>query len=365
MIIVVCRKQIKGSVCENVRLHNTGGINILKTRIPLQTGEDTSVAPSKSIDPNKKESGVWKQGRWPANVFLTTPTQQKLDEQSGIQVSGMAGNSSRGWGVANDVSLTTWKSYDSCGYGDTGGASRYFKVLDTHQELVDYLHTMITPTQINGKCLVILENLNTHDFTQYDTEHFHSVIVKGTPTEIVGQELHRVCKPGSFLMLMSTPEEPTGAIGACVLEDIGFQIRDSIFHMDEHNSQFMYSTKASKNERTQGTHNIDLGGLKHGNFHPTVKPITIMEWCLQDIPTDSIVIDPFLGSGTTGVACTKTKHNFIGIELNPEYIQICDARVRHWNTHYNAWNPISITSDVIVEEKPSETITLENLLGLE
>ena len=55
-----------------------------------------------------------------------------------------------------------------------------------------------------------------------------------------------------------------------------------------------------------------------------------MEWCGRDIAPNSKVVDPFLGSGTTGVAMSRLGHDFVGIELNPEYAEICEARIRYW-----------------------------------
>lgn len=63
-------------------------------------------------------------------------------------------------------------------------------------------------------------------------------------------------------------------------------------------------------------------------FHPTQKPICLMEWLLRDFtsPGDT-VLDPFMGSGTTGVACVNLGRNFIGIELDPHYCDIARARI--------------------------------------
>ena len=55
-------------------------------------------------------------------------------------------------------------------------------------------------------------------------------------------------------------------------------------------------------------------------FHPTQKPVGLMEWCILYLPKDVItILDPFMGSGTTGVACVQTGRNFIGIEIDEKY----------------------------------------------
>ena len=72
--------------------------------------------------------------------------------------------------------------------------------------------------------------------------------------------------------------------------------------------------------------------LKHNQterHHPTQKPVGLMKWCLEQakIPIGATVLDPFMGSGTTGVACVQTGRNFIGIEIDPGYFEIAQRRI--------------------------------------
>jgi len=62
--------------------------------------------------------------------------------------------------------------------------------------------------------------------------------------------------------------------------------------------------------------------------HPTQKPVALMRWCIERIskPGDTI-LDPFMGSGTTGVACMQLGRNFIGIEIDPQYHAIAKRRI--------------------------------------
>jgi DNA modification methylase len=62
--------------------------------------------------------------------------------------------------------------------------------------------------------------------------------------------------------------------------------------------------------------------------HPTVKPTNLMEWLIKHYSEEGhIILDPFMGSGTTGVACKNLNRNFIGIELNPEYCEMAKQRI--------------------------------------
>lgn len=70
---------------------------------------------------------------------------------------------------------------------------------------------------------------------------------------------------------------------------------------------------------------------KTHNHHPTVKPLAVMEYLcrLTATPTGGIVLDPFCGSGSTGVACATTGRKFIGIDISAEYCEIARKRIEH------------------------------------
>jgi site-specific DNA-methyltransferase (adenine-specific) len=61
--------------------------------------------------------------------------------------------------------------------------------------------------------------------------------------------------------------------------------------------------------------------------HPTQKPLAVMAWCLEQFPAVETVLDPFMGSGTTGVACVNLGRKFIGIEIEPKYFDIACRRI--------------------------------------
>lgn len=62
-------------------------------------------------------------------------------------------------------------------------------------------------------------------------------------------------------------------------------------------------------------------------FHPTTKPLELMKWCLEFFPEVHSIFDPFLGSGTTLVACKQLNRNGVGIEISPEYCEIAKRRL--------------------------------------
>lgn len=106
-------------------------------------------------------------------------------------------------------------------------------------------------------------------------------------------------------------------------------------------ARFYYCAKASRSDRNYGME--DPGPqLKHGdtlrkvenaelkgNIHPTVKPNDLMRYlCRLVTPPNGIVLDPFMGSGSTGIAAIQEGFRFIGIERDPEYFDIAVKRIR-------------------------------------
>lgn len=68
--------------------------------------------------------------------------------------------------------------------------------------------------------------------------------------------------------------------------------------------------------------------LRKGNIHPTVKPVGIMRWLIDLLPDHvNVICDPFMGSGTTGIAAKEAKREFIGVELNASSVVISTARI--------------------------------------
>ena len=120
-------------------------------------------------------------------------------------------------------------------------------------------------------------------------------------------------------------------------------------------SRFFYCAKASKAERNIGCEGLEKkvgvgnfmaeakwindprspnGGYEaapskpQSNSHPTVKPLALMEYLVKLVSREGqVVLDPFMGSGTTGMACKKLDREFIGIEMMPEYMEIAKRRI--------------------------------------
>ena len=121
-------------------------------------------------------------------------------------------------------------------------------------------------------------------------------------------------------------------------------------------SRFFYVAKASSRERNAGLERFEArainiteghgrgpvntskksdGGVRENrprqNTHPTVKPIALMRWLVRLVtPPGGVVLDPFAGSGTTGCACALEGFEFVGVEREPEYVDLANARIAWW-----------------------------------
>ena len=101
-------------------------------------------------------------------------------------------------------------------------------------------------------------------------------------------------------------------------------------------SRYFYSGKASQAERS--------AALEAKNRHPTVKPIALMRHLIRLItPPGGMILDPFLGSGTTGIAAQLEGFDFIGIEKDPAYAELARKRIEAWRIH--------LTDDLKTEPK--------------
>ena len=124
---------------------------------------------------------------------------------------------------------------------------------------------------------------------------------------------------------------------------------EEVLEVFEESSRFFYCAKASKAERNMGLDDYEekqvtdgtirsnqetartfgANSAKRKNYHPTVKPIKLMEYLVRLItPKEGIVLEPFAGSGTTLIACKQQGFNYIGIEREQEYCDIAEARLK-------------------------------------
>lgn len=115
-------------------------------------------------------------------------------------------------------------------------------------------------------------------------------------------------------------------------------------------SRLFYCAKATRQEREAGCGELPVRrvplytGRSHGprlvrNTHPTVKPIELMRWLVRlAVPEGGVILDPFCGSGSTGIAAVMEGRRFVGIERGGQYVDVACARLLHWS-HQAAGEP--------------------------
>jgi len=155
---------------------------------------------------------------------------------------------------------------------------------------------------------------------------------------------------GSDEVLDLFPETKTGKVASHSTKGMWGSGADTSYQdIDNGGSaaRFFYCAKASKKDRNEGCEELEDKQYSHDgrnkeienayqrnksvatNNHPTVKPTKLMQYLVRLVtPKGGKVLDPFMGSGSTGKACKLEGFDFVGIEMNPEYVEIAKARIK-------------------------------------
>lgn len=208
---------------------------------------------------------------------------------------------------------------------------------------------------INGDRLA-----NSHEGEAYGTVYEEVVVVAnewsgwGTQLKPAHEPICLARKPLKQTIARNCQQWGTGAlnIDATRCEDSRFP-SNVIGEISEPYQKYFYCPKVSRKERHAGFDNIEpfnrpKGGVNgsngtqvlrkrdpqefKGNNHPTVKPVELMKYLIKLVtPGGGTVLDPFNGSGSTGLAATELGFNYVGIDLDPAYVDISERRIAAWN----------------------------------
>jgi hypothetical protein len=343
--VVVARKPLSGTVAQNVLQFSTGALNIDATRI---------------------SSGQRNAGRWPSNVALshlpecervgvrkvkattqsttrvnplgmmnddgwepqkndrpatinansdgteTIPAYEcapgcpvaELDEQSGER-GGSGRASGPTWEGRAETYSGSWEGTDrdAAFYGDTGGASRFFA------------------------------SFSEHGLSEGVSDPGPGSLAESEPR-------FRYCAKAS------RGERNAG------LE--GFEERKAGAMEGPNDRKARSSTQSLRDTRLGDDY--ERPETRGRNHHPTVKPIDLMRWLVRLVtPPGGTVLDPFVGSGTTGCAAVLEGFDFIGIEREAEYVEIAKARIAWWSQF-----PGEDTGEILGRASASERIKREH-----
>jgi site-specific DNA-methyltransferase (adenine-specific) len=187
------------------------------------------------------------------------------------------------------------------------------------------------------------ENMRGHGIAQLNSGRWPANVIHDGSDEVVA-------------LFPDTGKSTGGRIGKKTMGDVTnvpageYQAGDPGYGDSGSAARFFYCAKASKRDRNEGLDDFeakrDHDGRKDGgvggdnprnrtnneklNHHPTVKPTDLMRYlCRLVTPPAGIVLDPFMGSGSTGKAAMLEGFDFIGIDQSAEYVAIARARIEH------------------------------------
>lgn len=295
--IILARKPLAGTVAQNVLRYGTGGLNIDATRIEYQSEADKASATPQGACTSKEIAAIGaepdagrglervtfdrpeQKGRWPANVLLDEDAAALLDAQSGptgasAPVKGTEPSQPMGQhGIYCPQSGRVPGQF----YGDSGGASRFFYC------------SKASRSERDAGC----ESLTSK-----------------TSVEAVGRDPDTA---GALNPRAGAGRRGAAPIYRCAKCGLNLQGGRAVTTCPD----------GSDHEREVVGYNEPVK-----NHHPTVKPVDVMQWLVRLItPPGGTVLDPFMGSGSTGIACQREGVSFIGMEIHDPYVTIAEARL--------------------------------------
>jgi len=150
-------------------------------------------------------------------------------------------------------------------------------------------------------------------------------------------ELYRVLKYTGHAYIMSNNKNLKNML--IEIENVGFNIYKTLiwaknspitnmYYMDSHEYIIFCRKGKAKRINNCGTKSVLNVDNPRNKVHPTEKPVELMEILVNNSSQEGeLVLDPFMGSGSTGVACVNTNRKFIGMELDEEYFKIAEQRI--------------------------------------
>lgn len=333
--ITLARKPLRGSVAANVALHGTGGLNIEATRVPTSqdSGRSSRRDSTACTCPSPEAGQTPRSASTQREVFSSTGPEHpachspnapgRAHPQSGLQGSQSDCQSDRHFcGGPAQTSAASGQGVAPSTDGEDKPRGRCSKCGHIRECLSKSCADYTTPNVETGRWPANL----LHD---------------GSPEVVALFPVTAAANPGR----KQTASISTNAFGDFAGRD------DVVGHADNGGSaaRYFYCAKASKRDRDEGLDGFEVrrtGGMQatadgtmltgsgnerttsRANIHPTVKPTDLMRYlCRLVTPPGGVVLDPFMGSGSTGKAAALEGFRFIGIEREAEYVEIARARI--------------------------------------
>lgn len=287
---ILARVPLAGTVAGNVQAHGTGALNVDGCRVPgvppqtYQGPKAFGLINDDGWEPRTTMSSPNDAGRWPPHLLLTHSAAcdelrcvegcpvREMDQQSGIGQAGQPRDDRGKGGI--------WSPSDGTPagpqHGDSGGASRFFP----------RFRYQAKPSRAEREAG--LDHMPLRSAKKWNEG---------------GIQGRRDAQAEAAIADAETHSQGLDARGRTLIREDG---------------------TATLVDRFIPQH--------RANVHPTVKPVDLMRWLVRLItPKGGMVLDPFTGSGTTGVACAYEGVNFAGCEQDAAYVEIALARIAHAN----------------------------------
>jgi gas vesicle protein len=349
--IVMARKPLsEKTISSNVKKHSTGAINIDGCRVGT---DEISVhnAPKgtfaggeldRGSDTNSYKIHI---GRWPAN-FIHDGSEEVVENfpETAPSKSGIRRNKS-GMGIHDSEKGTFGKGDVFGGYDDSGSAARFFycpkaskqdrnegvniwDVEDLKLELIDINQLIkdISEDYLMEKCEwnTIMSMNNIMDQSKKDLIFIISMVSK----------LITDLKTYNVSQNLNIKE---------YIQDVSKQFQENGLNLVENAEQIKILKQNTTGEKMELVLGVSLVVLKmllkikeienRTSGHPTVKPTDLMKYlCRLITPKNGTILDPFMGSGSTGKAALLQGFSFVGIERDEEYFKIAEKRIKNVNS---------------------------------
>ena len=307
--IVMARKPFKGSCIDNVLTHGVGALNIDATRIPFEDkGKEKLEKWANKWDSGKSKTEgfdvygnskheVSEQGRFPNNVmgevtgyqkFFYCPKVSRKERHCGFEQDQVVGEQQMIEHMGGYYINKQREEQSQTGKDIWLPHKGHIQVHGLKEVYAEWLKTQ-----------------NTIDTESAPLAHIPSTTGGMWDTDGSGTQYNRA----------SIDKKPSMN-----------KNQDPLSHIP--------TDPSGMNDKPEGTyagHNHTQRKPAVGNNHPTVKPVALMRYLIQLVtPPNSVVLDPFCGSGSTGMAACELGHQFVGCELDPNYVTITTKRIEGW-----------------------------------
>ena len=375
---ILCRKPFKGSVVDNVLKHGTGGINIDECRVEVDNGDPNIRKNNVNHDQSEKAMFPIKdnnhhgprKGRFPANLLLSHHEDcadtchpdcpvRMLDEdsiQAGIHFAGKARQGKNNYDKNKSIFSIGHMGGSSPRYDDTNanvGASRFFKRFKyqakaSKSERNEGVKELITWENVDLNLADLMEDVNQHlkdisegTLQKIKNTEWNTILFGSNTTEKYQKDIRFIIRMVIKLIIeLKTLNYSQHLSTKDIILDVIRTITERGLNLVESAEAISQLKQIFIKEELESVHGVSLAVLKmlikikekgrQGNIHSTVKPIALMQYLITMItPPNGTVLDPFMGSGSTGVAAVKNNFNFIGVEQNTEYYEIAKRRVEN------------------------------------